>query len=449
MTPVIYSLIRSCAILNGMGGLQNVSIEPGLLKIFRLFSLAVSLFFFLFYGFPIPVYELIGPYRQMLAFMGLSYGCLFAYLTIPNLRKILKKFFLPIAILASIFIPVGFINWGPQTTDIAEHMGQPVQPINSWTVTILLLFPLVITAWQYSFNMVLIFFAVLGFIDPLISIFIYEQGSEGLHMIIYASAVRITAFTAVGYIITELMKNQRQRREELARANEKLQEYARQIRELAVIRERNRLASELHDVLAHTLSGLTVHLEAIDSTIPHDAKELHREMNRAIESARGGLKETRRVLQDLRAEPLESYGFTQAVTQLIEQYAQRGELKITSRISPDLPELPSAVEQNIYRITQECLENILQHSRASHAEIWLSTADEGRLFLLTVEDDGAGFVPEEVDQQKHFGIATIRDRAQRLGGTAEITSPVPGRTQGTQIQIRIPREKRYDSAYHM
>ncbi len=427
---------------------HDVTYEPGLLKIFRLFALAVSLFFFLFYGFPTPVYAVLGTYRSMLAFMGMSYGLLFLYLTISWIRIRLKNFFLPLAILASIFIPIGFINWAPHTPAVQTYIGLAVQPINSWTVTILLLFPLVITAWQYTFDIVLIFFAVLGVIDPLISIFISEEGSEGLYMIIYASAVRITAFTAIGYTITELMKNQRKKQNDLSRANKKLKEYVRQTRELAVIRERNRLASELHDVLAHTLSGLTVHLEAIDAVIPEEEQHLHKELQRAIESARGGLKETRRAMHDLRAQPLETYGLVQAAEQMVEQYRLRGEISIEFRFQ-DCPEnLPSMVEQNIYRILQECLENILHHADASRVQIEC-TGRGGKHLRIIVEDDGIGFVQDQVDEKAHFGLISIRDRSSRMGGRVTITSPITGKNRGTRITLDIPVEKHHDSYNNM
>ena len=431
-----------------MDWFRTPPLEPGLLRIFRIFTLAVSLFFFLFYGFPTPVYEVFGPYREMLRLLGIGYALLTAYLSFTQLQRVFKSLYLPVAILASIFIPIGCINWAPQSAEMLSQMSQAVQPINSWTVTILLLFPLILTAWQYSFNIVLFFFAVLGIIDPMISIFIYEEGSQGLYLVIYASAVRITAFTAIGYIITELMKDQRSRREDLAEANRKLRAYARQVREMAVVRERNRLASELHDVLAHTLSGLTVHLEAIDAVIPPEQEHLHEEIERAVESAREGLKETRRALKNLRSEPLETYGMIQAIEQMIEQYSQRGEFVVDLQFSSSATELSEHQEQNLYRIIQECLENILHHARASEVNV-LFLRKGSRGLQVIVDDNGIGFQPGQVDSEHHFGLSSIRDRVSRMGGEVEIISPVPESTSGSRVSIIIPLEKHYDPHYHL
>lgn len=447
MTPVIFPTPCAPWYTSAMRWFHEVVYEPGLLKIFRLFSLSVSLFFFLFYGFPTPTYEVLGTYRMMLAIMGLSYGVLFLYLTISHVRRWMKNFFLPVAVLASMFIPIGFINWAPQTVSLHTYPGLAFQPINSWTVTILMLFPLVITAWQYSFNIVLLFFAGLGIIDPIISLLIYDQGGEGLYMIIYASAVRIIAFTAIGYIITELMKNQRKKQEDLSRANTKLKEYARQTRELAVIRERNRLASELHDVLAHTLSGLAVHLEAIDSVIPKEQQQLRHEIQRALESAREGLKETRRAMHDLRAEPLESFGFIQAIEQMVRQYRLRGEIDVDLQLRKCPRQLSASVEQNVYRILQECLENVVHHAQAERVMIHCDTSEASR-FRIIVEDNGIGFNPEAVDRSTHFGLVSIRERAERMGGSCSVISPAAD-GRGARITVAIPMENSHDTHYDM
>ncbi len=421
---------------------QNDLLEPGLMKIFRIFTLAVTLFFFLFYSFPAPVYAVLGTYRRMLAFMGLSYGLLFIYLTIKPLRTWLKGLYLPLAVLASIFIPMGFINWAP-----SAPQAQAMQPINSWTVTILMLFPLVITAWQYSFKIVLIFFAVLGILDPIISALVYQESGEGIHMIIYVSAVRIVTFTAIGYIITELMKNQKKKQYDLEQANRKLKEYARQTRELAITRERNRLASELHDVLAHTLSGLTVHLEAIDAVIPPDQRSLREEIRRAIKSSRGGLKETRRALHDLRAQPIETYGILHAMDQMVQQYTLRGEMIIHCDLDSSLDQLSEALEQNLYRILQECLENVIHHAQADRVTVSCRGAEN--MIHLMVEDNGIGFDPDLVDKKHHFGLISIRDRVSRLGGTVTITSSPSAKQKGTRIEVVIPMEKSDDTYRHL
>ncbi|MCF7953761.1 MAG: sensor histidine kinase [Spirochaetales bacterium] len=454
---------------------HDVTLEPGLLKIFRIFTLGVSLFFFLFFLFP-PQFllneaavkvHLLDTYPHIFAAMAFGYLLIFLYLSIPVLQHLLKLYYLPLAILGAIFFPMGIINWAPQ---LQESFSLSINPLNSWSVTILLLFPLIITAWQYSFHMVLILFAVLGILDPLISILAFNQQGQDLYQTIYASAVRIISFTAIGFVITELMKNQRQRQKDLYQANRKLEEYAEQVQELSVSRERNRLASELHDVLAHTLSGLTVHLEAIDSIVPEDQQRLHKELEKALKNTRKGLQETRRALQDLRAEPLEEFGFDYAMRHLADAYAKRSDISINLEYKTPLQDLPEKLEQNIYRIVQEALENVHRHARAASVSILFRFSDNS--LYLDISDDGAGFSPElaarfciSSDQpgtqdqnkventaaahvqnqtqdqfvkdaaQNHFGLYGMMVRIKEWGGSLEIKT-AEGR--GTSLHVRIP-----------
>jgi signal transduction histidine kinase len=157
------------------------------------------------------------------------------------------------------------------------------------TVTILLIFPLITTAWKYRFSIVFLFFVVMGFLDPLLIILVNESFTPEIYNAFNASLVRILALGAVGFMITELRDRQRYERRQLEEANRKLEDYAKASERLAASRERNRIARELHDTLAHTLSGLAIQLEATETVIDPDNDQLKIMLDRARTTVRDGL----------------------------------------------------------------------------------------------------------------------------------------------------------------
>jgi signal transduction histidine kinase len=114
------------------------------------------------------------------------------------------------------------------------------------------------------------------------------------------SFARSGIFVIVGWIENRLVMLQRSQQEQLVEANQKLREYALASEKLAQTQERNRLARELHDTLAHTLSSLSVQLEAIKALFDRDPAEARKMLSRTLENTKSGLADTRRALVDLR-----------------------------------------------------------------------------------------------------------------------------------------------------
>lgn len=249
----------------------------------------------------------------------------------------------------------------------------------------------------------------------------------------------------VGYVTATLVTVQREQRaalaeayEQQASANERLQRYAATLENLAVSRERDRLARELHDTLAHSLSAIAVQIEAVRSLWPTQPDKAHHLLDQAGETARTGLTEARRALQALRASPLRDLGLVLAVRELAETAAQRTgaalELELPERLQK---RLPPAVEQGVYRIAQETLENVVRHAEASKICVRLEqTEDELR---LAVQDDGLGMddggVPaggEEPDGR--LGLRGMHERAGLIGGRLSIDSRAG---QGTTVHLAV------------
>jgi signal transduction histidine kinase len=248
-----------------------------------------------------------------------------------------------------------------------------------------------------------------------------------------------------GYVIVQLVSIQREQRIALARAyeqqadvNVKLQRYAVALEELTISRERNRLARELHDTLAHSLSAVTVQLEALRSLWHLDPQAAEVSLERADEAARRGLTEARRAMKALRASPLHDLGLALALRELAHEAAARAgatlDLEVGDAIAGDLAPV---VQQGVYRIAQETLENIVRHAQARSIVFRLERSAES--LALTVEDDGLGINGEVIRAsdagEDHLGIKGMSERATLIGGRLEIESQAG---QGTRICLTVP-----------
>jgi signal transduction histidine kinase len=216
-------------------------------------------------------------------------------------------------------------------------------------------------------------------------------------------------------------------------ANIRLGQHAQTLEQLAVSRERNRIARELHDTMAHTLSGNAVNLEALKLMLPEDNEEIQGMLNQSLENTRAGLAETRRALKALRSKQVDDLGLSLAMRNLAIDAASRGDFNLSVDISDQLPEITPDVEQCVFRITQEALENIVRHASAQRVELVLS--NENGALNLTITDDGCGFDTEDVAQSDQLGIQGMQERATILNGEFTILS---SRNQGTTIRLSVP-----------
>jgi len=290
-----------------------------------------------------------------------------------------------------------------------------------------LLLPLVLTAWQYNFP------AVAGFIlgATLLDLALTGGVKQPLMTSLIGLAMaRALIYALVGIIVTRIMAGQRTQRQTLAEANRLLVDHAATLEQLTISRERNRLAHELHDTLAHTLSAVAVQLEAVDSTWEANPAKAHELLHKSLAQTRSGLTETRRALQALRASPLEDLGLALAVRALAESTAQRGPIALEFTADAPLENLSPNQEQQIYRIAQEALTNVLKHAGARTLRVQLGSVD-GQT-RLTVTDDGQGIDRNANGADGHYGLQGMRERAALIGAILAIESS-PG--QGTTVRL--------------
>jgi signal transduction histidine kinase len=351
-------------------------------------------------------------------------GLVFLYLSTPKLRKSLGSLYLPIGIAAAALglivepyvvgnqTPASFVTW-------------------IWRQILFLGIPLYVVSWQYSMRQVILFSALTTTMNIALlsqAVGFQELISSSLFIIL---SIQLILYLLIGYIVVRMMKIQRDQWQQLAEANARLAHYASTVEKLAISHERNRLARELHDVLAHTLSGVAVELEGLRAMMHRDPQQASALLDHSLQAIREGLTETRRALQELRAKPLEDLGLALAVKSLAESYASRSDFQLDLDIDPELGEYPVDLQQSVYRIAQEALANVSDHAQAQN--VWLELKRDRGQLSLSIRDDGSGFNPPNSENENHYGLLGMHERAEMAGGKLSVESQ-PGK--GTRVSFQ-------------
>ncbi len=314
---------------------------------------------------------------------------------------------------------------------LALHQGGAAYQKMATELVLELVVPLVMVAWQQSYRAVVTLTLATGAVDVALALYApihAEQRDVFVHLLLS----RTFGLLIVGYVVSRLVGEQRRQHQELGLAHAQLASHAASLESLTISRERNRMARELHDTLAHTLSAIAVQLEAARAVQPKDPEKSRTLLGCSCQTARNGLTEVRRALSELRATPLEDLGPLLAIRGLVEALAERTGVMTEMHLPDKFPELPATVEQGVYRIVQEALDNVERHAGATKVTLTLECSPE-RL-VLRVTDDGQGFTPSAMPQGG-YGLRGIRERALLLGGVVEVTSQ-PG--AGTSIVLTVP-----------
>ncbi|MCB9135300.1 MAG: sensor histidine kinase [Anaerolineales bacterium] len=354
-----------------------------------------------------------------------------AFLTVAywdSLQKILAYTFYPLLIttlsaapiLITVLIVPNFPN-GPLAN--AEGMALRQLPI--------LFIALALVAWQYDLIHVVLFSIATTTLE-LFLVFIAIPRNQAWLVLYFIAIIRTISFIAVGVFISLLMKQLREQQAALREANANLSHYAATLEQLTVSRERNRLARELHDTLAHSLTALSVTLETIKAYFDLDPTKTRTLIDGALTTTRAGIDETRRALRALRASPLEDMGLPLALQRAAESAAARANLTLTLNLPLDLPSLSPDVEQALYRIAQEAFENTCHHAQAKTLRVHLTHTPPHT--ILTIDDDGTGFDLHAQKRTGHFGLVGMQERAALVGGKLEIESE---KGRGTKVMATI------------
>jgi signal transduction histidine kinase len=196
--------------------------------------------------------------------------------------------------------------------------------------------------------------------------------------------------------------------------------------------ERRRIGRELHDEAGQSLLLLRLQLELIERDAPPGLRP-------RLEAVRGLAERTvvelRRIVAALSPAVLERLGLAPALRQLAARFRKVHPGEVRVRISVPSDPLPMQTQEVIYRVAQECLQNVAKHSQATHVNLLLKAADKN--IRLSVTDNGAGFSAEAVGgKPMSFGLAGMRERAALLGGTLAVRSRLG---KGTAVALQLPR----------
>jgi signal transduction histidine kinase len=352
------------------------------------------------------------------------FGLLMVLLVSPWPQRKLGRLFLPVALALATLGPIV-----ESAQNIAGRLDAGLSPNDAladyWLPFFLLWVPLLLIAWQYRYRAVIAWAVVTTLLDAGSAIPPLEEAGADMAILTALVLARGVLFAFVGLFVVKLIGGQRD-------ARRSLQTHAATLEELATSRERNRLARELHDTLAHSLSATAVQLEAAKALWDEDPDQAKEMLDQSLERAREGLGEARRAIQALRASPLEERGLAGALDQLGAAVAARSSVAVQVVVDEQVGELGPTLEQAVYRIAAEALTNVVRHSGATEAAVKLEKV-RSRL-SLEVADNGSGFDPAGMAPNGHVGLQGMRERAALVGGSLDVVS---GPGEGTTVRFAV------------
>ena len=410
--------------------------------------------FFIFVRLILGGFELLNSFGRLRIFsfetaalaMVIECALLLAYLSWPWLKARLGNKFLAIGLVVATLgpwlenllglqgYPVLVDQVSRQAPFFVPEIGRILLMMTQLQLIFTLFIPVILVGWQYSLRQMTVYCLSLLGLDAL-QILVWP-GSVPVNpfVVVGAAIFRTSLFLLVGFVVNRLSAEQKQQNVLLLQANRQMSHYTGTLEMLATSRERNRLARELHDTVAHTLSGLAVNLEAVSALWESDSAQAREILKQSLAVTRNGLEETRRVIQALRAGPLEDLGLVIALKQMAISSSERYglELDLDLPLPEELENLDPEVEQCIYRVASEGLRNIGQHARASAVHMRLARLNEQVEFLL--KDDGRGFIFTPAGKNEQFGIQGMYERAAAVGGVLTFNS-LP--EQGTELKFIV------------
>jgi signal transduction histidine kinase len=209
---------------------------------------------------------------------------------------------------------------------------------------------------------------------------------------------------------------------------------ARRAEQLAVTEERNRLAREIHDTLAQAFAGIVLHSEVLGASLAVSQQRCTKALAQIQKLARSGLEEARRSVQALRPKALDGNTLPQALRQAAIRLNDDAKLSCQFRQRGKKIHLSGEIQNELFRIGQEALTNVVKHAQAK--SVYITLVSQARRVSLSIKDDGVGFATAKPQNQSHgFGMGTMRERAQGIGGRLRVESR-PGR--GTTIRVEVP-----------
>lgn len=201
--------------------------------------------------------------------------------------------------------------------------------------------------------------------------------------------------------------------------------------------ERRKIARELHDGPAQSLASMLIRLDLIMRMVPEDAANIVHELQKLRAIGAESLTDVRSIMYDLKPTLMHDQGLFNTLKDYFNEYEAKYNFLIDYVVFGQQRQLDLALEVGLFRLVQEAITNVRKHAGVNKALVKLE--DRGSVLTLVIKDEGCGFDPDEIGQQREsYGIMGMKERVQLFGGELEILSQ-PG--EGTQIIIKVPLER--------
>jgi signal transduction histidine kinase len=208
---------------------------------------------------------------------------------------------------------------------------------------------------------------------------------------------------------------------------------AEESRYAAIVRERLKIARDLHDTLAHSMMAMLSEIRFLRRLQAHDPASVPAELAHAEEVAHEGLKEARTAITQMRVNAVRETGLGPALSNEFERFIDRTGLTGEFTADAEAATFGDERAETILRMAQEALRNVERHARATRVAVALRTSG-GTDLELRIEDNGVGFDPAEI-RQGHYGIVGLREQAELIGARLRIDSQPD---EGTKLTVSLP-----------
>jgi signal transduction histidine kinase/ligand-binding sensor domain-containing protein len=206
----------------------------------------------------------------------------------------------------------------------------------------------------------------------------------------------------------------------------------------AVMAERNRIAREIHDTLAQGFVAVSVQLQIVSRLLGSSTEAAKHHLSQAQELVRSGLEDARKAIWELRSQSAENRDLAAQLAKMADRVTAGTDIQTEVRVNGAYHPLDRQVENELMRIAQEAVTNVVRHADAKRVEIQLKFSAKG--VVLSVQDNGHGFSGEPASiMDGHFGIAGMKERAQQIGGTLTLSSH---EGQGTRVSVEVAADER-------
>lgn len=278
---------------------------------------------------------------------------------------------------------------------------------------------------------------IISLIHPIVPLqtmwMFYDQHQQAVLMLVLSVLNALNLFLFISYIVIMFLNQMSERKrimklyQELEVKNEQLIAYANELEAATQLKERNRLAREIHDTLGHSLTGITTGIDACVMLMDVAPEATKQQLKAIAEVARQGIKDVRRSINALRPDALEHINLKHALEQMVEETSRSTGVEIRFICPLELKIFTKDEEDIIYRIVQESITNGIRHGKASHIDVNISR--ENSVLSIDICDNGIGCK----DVKKGFGLYHMEERLQMLNGQLEYKGD-----NGFELHAKIP-----------